>query len=531
MGVSPVLYSNLFKSNSMLRLINGTCLTEIPYSDKPLPLGGKIQKLTHEEFKNKFNCVYSESLHGNPDELTQKYLQNKELHLAIKSKPDLPDSKAIEDRLKNPLDCLVICNMGPEVGHGLFAATDIARHTILCLYAGNIEKGKVFEEGDSYGYLWGELNAASAKMIVTSLNIGGLARFMQHAPIDHIRYMESMKKVLRDKFGDMIERKGINLENFVREMMVGVKDHELDDITFINPADKKQLATCNVKVSQVMIGDVPATVCWAEYDITKHEQICFSYGERYWRHNKPRYFTTTGLIMPLSAYTIKTTIISTTPDEKKATKALIESKLNLNPVVLYQEAVKIYNEKNYPLAKDKFDAALKNFQKKDGDSIACGNCYSGLASCYREMKEFIPAIDHCEKALLIFYNRDKDKLEKLISKYNDCLKLSGIIPKSIYDQAVDIYKNKKEFLPLALYKLLFVLPQFSNELQQASCHSTIASCYEKLSQFDKAIEHIEKALDLRKIQLGDKHELTQHAKSKLNELKQKILTAPSPRKI
>ena len=76
-------------------------------------------------------------------------------------------------------------------------------------------------------------------------------------------------------------------------------------------------------------------------------------------------------------------------------------------------------------------------------------------------------------------------------------------------------------MPIALYKLLFILPKFEDELQQALCHSTIASCYEKLNIIDKAREHIKKAIELRKKHLGDKHKLTLHAKLKLDKLQSK----------
>lgn len=204
-------------------------------------------------------------------------------------------------------------------------------------------------------------------------------------------------------------------------------------------------------------------------------------------------------------------------DISVSAQALIDS-TQPKPLDLYNQAIKEFKAEQYPAAKVYYEQALATFQKKKPDSLPCANCYSGLVSCHREMKEYSKAIEYCEKAILILYPMEQEKLGKINVKYNDCLKLSGISSEELYQQAVDIYKNHRNKLPLAVYQLLYVLPQLKDALKQASCHSTLASCYEKLGQIEQAKEHLQTALALREKTLGEKHKLTQHAQKKLSQL-------------
>ena len=200
------------------------------------------------------------------------------------------------------------------------------------------------------------------------------------------------------------------------------------------------------------------------------------------------------------------------------------------PSEVYDQATAAFKAKDHFAAKKHFEQALEIYQAKKPDSPPCAKCYSGLASCHREMKEYPKAIENCEKALLILYpnpnKEEQDTLQKVVGKYNDCLKLSRIKPEAIYQQAVDIYKNQATRLPLALYQLLYTLTQLTDPLKQALCHSTLASCYEKLGQIDQAKTHLEKALDIRERALGKEDELTQRIQTKLEKLQ--ISSSASP---
>ena len=305
-------------------LVEAKRLEKIPYSDKPLPQGGTIEYLSSEEFEKKLGFTYTESLQGDRKELS-KYLKDKELLSQIRNRMDLPKDEAVLERLANPLDCLVVCKMDDQVGHGLFASKDIPAGTVLFMYSGTIEAAKTYEKGDEYTYCWGSLNSNAIEKIVSAKQAGGLSRFMQHLPQDQERHKKHLKQELLKQFNPvLIAERGINLDEFVEELMQQAKDHELEDVKFHDLKMKEQLATGNVHVCQTVINGVPVIACVAEYDIKAGEQIGFSYGESYWKtaEKKPCYFLKDGNLIPKTAYAYRKEL------EKQSVKKLIEKFAN-----------------------------------------------------------------------------------------------------------------------------------------------------------------------------------------------------------
>lgn len=496
-------------------LLQAERLKTIPYADKPLPQGGKIVYLAPEELEKKFNFIYTESLLGNANDLAS-YLKNNVLLHNIKNRPDLPNERAVLERLNSPLDCIVLCDMGKEVGHGLFASRDMAPNSILFLYSGLIENTKIFAEGDDYTYAWASLKTEVTEKIVSAKNQGGLSRFMQHLPQDQQRHKSFMKAELLKKFSpELLQAKGVDLDQFVDNLMKSATDHECADIQFKDAQLKAKLAVGNVNVSQTVIKGIPVVVCWTVYGIKKHEQIGFSYGPQYWHSAKmkPRYFTNEGSVIPLSQYTIK--------GERDDVSIGVLTAKQQNPLALYQEGVAAYKDGNIESAKDKMTQALAGFKVKKGeDALECGHCYSTLASCYRELKQETDALDACEKALIIYHEKKSDKLPNMIAKYHELLRLSP--SGMLYKKAVELYK-RGGFL-VASYQLHYALGVLETPQDQASCHSTLASCYRELKLYAKAIEHSELALALRKTCYAEGHELIKNIQTKLAEL-QKIAVA------
>jgi tetratricopeptide (TPR) repeat protein len=516
-------------------LIEAKKLAKIAVSDKPLKLGGEIRYLTPDEMKREFSFDYHESLYGNPEEIEKYLRENKSLIEKLKVKKDIPDEQAVLHRLRNPLDCLIIskCALPPsgagddknglDIGYGLFTSKRIAKGTVLFLYAGSIQKSKRFEDSDSYGYEWAE--ESSLKMISSMLG-GGLARFLQHLPLDREKEIIKFKRELSQKFGSaLLYARDFDLDSHVRKIYSAYPDDsKLEDIQFRSQDLRAKLATSNIMLNQMLIKGMPAVVCEASEDIEAGSILGFDYGKNYWlaSNKQPAYFTKVGTVIQKTDYWHKAK-----PASDDSVHALIGSK-NINPLKQYEDAMANYQEKKYQEAKDKFQTALEGFQKNNPNSEACGKCYSALSSCCSKLNENANAIHYCEKALLTFYmNKDRSRLEKLIPQYHGHLSCSDVTPNNLYQQAVEIYKNENKALPIALYKLLLAIQKFSNPIEQASCHSTIGSCYEKLSEPEMAIHHYQQALNLREMHLGANDNQTQHVRNKLLKIKKENEAKPS----
>lgn len=212
--------------------------------------------------------------------------------------------------------------------------------------------------------------------------------------------------------------------------------------------------------------------------------------------------------------------------DKTTLTAMNSKNKNPNALTLYNEAIKNLKDKNYDLAAAQLEHATKKFKEIRGEfSEECFKCFSSLISCYRDVKNYTKAIQISEEVITKF--NDKFDLRPIIKKYHDCLKLNETSAKTIYDEAVSNYKAGKDqkitgkFL-LAIEKLLFATSIYSNESKNyelSSCHSTIASCYREVGDLDKAIDHCEQALNLRKQLFKETDSRVQEVEKKLQSLK------------
>jgi tetratricopeptide (TPR) repeat protein len=505
----------------MKELVYATSLSTILYSSKPLSQQAPIISLSIEEAEAKFKFKYTESLWGDREKL-KAYINNPILQQQIMKQKDLPNLQAVLARLESPLKSLIICDMGSPVGHGLFALEDIAANTILFLYSGKVTHGKIFEEGDDYSAQWtkGEDVACLPTKYISAKNLGGLARFMQHLPLDKARHSaylkQGLEKEIKNRYGEqqaaeLLAAKNISLDEVVSELMAPTSS-ELEDIKFKDSV-KAQLATTNMTVACIVINNIPVSVCWTPYGIKKGEPIGFNYGPHYWANanKKPKYFTQAGLIIPAADYSYK---IDPLPLSSKPTLYSHRA-----PLSLYQEGIQAYKEKNYLQAENILKNALGLYKQTKGKETAeYGLCYSALASCYRELSNIDMAIYYCEKALLILSKHgNKKQLENSQKKYREILsKKPG---KELYGRAVLLYKQKE--YAMALYPLLLATDYFEKleKLpEKASYYSTLASCYREVGELEKAKNEVEKALRVRRKAHGDFHPLVEKDREKLAQL-------------
>lgn len=343
-AVITLLKQHIDKNNNKLNNNNTTLkplfpansLKQIPVANKPLCQDEEIKYLSTTQFKEIFGCEYTETMWGTEEEATyyQKLWQQ-----AINNKNKLTEIELqILDRLENPLNDVAICFINEEVGYGLFAQRDIPKGTVLAIYSGTLDRAKTYNEAhDDYAYALSK-NISNLKniLVVSAKEKGGIARFMQHLPIDHQRYKAEMVKKLMDPdfFAETnnisTERaKQLFKENKVNEEFMSefadkliretTTDHEYPDIEFTPETIEYDVATSNTKVKQIVCCGCPMAVIIAEYPIKAGEQIGFSYGIQYWRSCKryPELFQHNGTVLDHRFYKrTKVNLIFSDPSKK-----------------------------------------------------------------------------------------------------------------------------------------------------------------------------------------------------------------------
>lgn len=157
----------------------------------------------------------------------------------------------IEDRLLHPLSSLVISEIDPEVGRGLFLAHDaepILKHTILGLYAG-------------------EYLLKSPKKTVNCVYMMGL--------------MGSENK--RSKYSPHINAQ--NYGNFTRFMQDLPCSEEIEALS-LPDSISQSIASENVEAREILYKGISVMYFIAKRDIKPGEQIGFSYRGDYWKNDR-----------------------------------------------------------------------------------------------------------------------------------------------------------------------------------------------------------------------------------------------------
>ncbi|CAN5266037.1 hypothetical protein BH10PSE19_BH10PSE19_09000 [soil metagenome] len=101
-------------------------------------------------------------------------------------------------------------------------------------------------------------------------------------------------------------------------------------------------------------------------------------------------------------------------------------------------------------------------------------------------------------------------------------KPSSLTPMQVYKQALAHYKNND--FSSAITNVTTALGLFQEQkkdtrAEQASCHSALASCYRDINNLLKAIEHCERARDLRQVCFPTGHQQITDIVKKLSELR------------
>jgi hypothetical protein len=470
-------------------------LEAISYCDQPLSQqGAKIVSLSPQEFAKKFNCEYSESVHG-----AHKVNQNCIAELFPENRRTVVTTALAEkiiERLNNPLDCLVICKMD-EVGHGLFTSCSIPAGVLLCVYAGEVKQQDTVDiKQDNYLYNLTTPLSQAGTYVTTPHKIGGMARFMQHLP-QHPSSSDA-------------------------------EDEELNDVVFTDP--NIRITYQNVNNMLVNYFGTPLILMFSATEIPAGTQLGFSYGQQYWRmrNTHPRYFAPDGQLIPASAYYFKS-------DREKVSKVYLFNGIMSNPVLMYDKAVEMYKDHKYQQAIAIFKKSASLFLEKNPKAgIDVGKCMSGMASCYRDLDDKPMAIESCELAIQAYTQGGFEQMETIIKKYQTCLEKSGKTVSELYTYA-DAYYDKRQ-MELAAPVFDYVLRRYKNMdgehgYEIAACHTSLSSCYHMLGRTELAIEHGNESLALLKSIEGTPADVIHAAEKKLAVLHDVVTLKNQPKRL
>ncbi len=299
-------------------------LTAIPVSDKPPRLGGTIQKITPAAFKELFGCEFSEAIWGSENDV-QAILQNWRAYdhkvsrgRQIEASPRF--TAKVLDRLQNPFADFVISRISDVVGYGVFATKDIPRNTAIALYSGDMGP---YQTHDSYAFGLGlDTGQSECSLAVSSLQRGGIARFLQHLPKDGEKRRKevlsrlldvdyNVKKLAQD--GTPVSAQSIALttirrrkefEQAAKTTAASEYDTELDDCIFSTSSVRPQIAVRNVRVKKRIVQGQPLLVLLTLYPIEKGEQLGLSYRNVVSTNARrfPEFFDQKGKVLSHSLY-------------------------------------------------------------------------------------------------------------------------------------------------------------------------------------------------------------------------------------
>lgn len=482
----------------------------IAIADKPPALGGKVHYISKTDFEKKFNFTFREGIFAPENFYTPELQAEMHQHLQeekIQRTMDKTGLEALEeklaDRLTHPLEKVCVCHMGEDVGWGVFALDTIEAGEIICVYSGVI--GHVTASGD-YANAW----VRNRQYKVDAKELGGIARFMQHLPMDWDRqlqlYVEAAYKSLSQ---EILHRPGIDtkIRQHMQQVLAPFRacDGELDNLCFTNASVRETLATVNLKLYHLSYQGVPVDVMVAERTIEKGQLMGWPYGLAYWQQlgKAPRYFTQLGGLIDPANYHYK--------DQPAA----------VSPQVQYGQAIELYKAQNYLEALNRLQSLLSAFQ---ADPIKYATCLSTLASCARELNKGREALQYCVSAYKIYQEHDlNDKCNAIVEKIQSVIDKEKWAPEKVHQLAVTQFKENEPSLALALATISLAKFQALADVKgQAYCQSLRASCFRELKDMTAAASACKTAYDTALVVFGCDDRRTQKIALKLKGLEQVV---------
>jgi hypothetical protein len=253
----------------------------IPFADKPLRLGGTIEQLTIEQFKEKLGIIYKEGISVESKINISQFKENINGNVSAYEL-----KKQVEKELKDTGKKLVVCKMD-KVGYGVFASTDIRKDTVVAIYSGTITMGlKVSSESDyALSYYGTNLSFSTAKH-------RGIASFMQHLP-------EKPKFENAEIFSNILKGVGQNVSK--EELKLNI---EMYSTKFQSSKTRELVAIENIRREYLNFNGIPVIAMVTDQDIKSGDQLGFNYGYQYWLSRKitPEFFDKNGQALSYKLY-------------------------------------------------------------------------------------------------------------------------------------------------------------------------------------------------------------------------------------
>jgi thioesterase domain-containing protein len=240
-----------YKPQSYKQLLTIETSGNIPYYPTLPGCDENLQYISKTEFFERFGIRYDEGLwikHGAAQRLTYDPLQ-----LAIDGLISGISQEALQEQLVALINninesMLALTFMGESIGFGVFARQDIPKHTLVCIYSGEVQSGRQVDHNlNTHDYVF-----YTGNFRVVAEYFRGMASFMRHLPEDKELFAE----------------------------------------------DKDQYASTNVMPEFIVVNEIPMIVLVSLRDIKQHEQIGFSFGADYWKQRgSPLFFNRNGEVI------------------------------------------------------------------------------------------------------------------------------------------------------------------------------------------------------------------------------------------
>jgi tetratricopeptide (TPR) repeat protein len=107
-----------------------------------------------------------------------------------------------------------------------------------------------------------------------------------------------------------------------------------------------------------------------------------------------------------------------------------------------------------------FDNSLRSLKRAaelvEPTTINAGNCYSALATAFRDTNDYADALVACEKAVTVFvnFNNRPELASKVLEKYRQCLNLQRPMAESLKKRAKNFLKTHRQGLAKVLLEYM-----------------------------------------------------------------------------
>lgn len=187
--------------------------------------------------------------------------------------------------------------------------------------------------------------------------------------------------------------------------------------------------------------------------------------------------------------------------------------------VLYGYGVSLFKEKNYQEALHVFKLVLEAFEYNKKPVQAAG-CLYNITSCYMRLFDYENAKKRIEQCLELRQKNLPANDEAIVKAQKKKHDIEGHkLACQKFEEANKLFKTKQYTDALPLYEETIKLHLLDDE-RLALYHYNTGSCYDRLKNIDKAIQHTGLAYEKRLNLYGEKDASTLKAKNKLARLQQ-----------